>query len=118
MPSFTLHGERYEYLTPPKPERLHQIQSWEYPHWPRVEAQVPLSEGGTVLVYGEASRWSPEQVHVRWTDDEDHFHQAWLPTANVRRLTDSEWDIIQYHQCPENLRHIQWGKRLPGFLPT
>ncbi|AYR00915.1 hypothetical protein PP636_gp58 [Arthrobacter phage Hestia] len=116
MPSFTLGGVAYEYVAPPPPARL--IQSWEYPHWPHVEAAVQLVGGGSVQVYGEASRWSPDQVHVRWADDKGHFHASWLPNANVRRLTDSEWDIIQYHQCPENLRHVQWGKRLPGFLPV
>jgi hypothetical protein len=117
VPSFTLGGVTYEYVTPPKPQRLHLIKSWEYPNWPRVEAAVALSDGGTVQVYGEASRWSAEQIFVRWPDDEGHFHAAWLPTSAVRRLTPSEWDIIQFHACPENLRHIQWGKRLPGFLP-
>ena len=117
MASFTLGGVSYEYLTPPKPQRLHLIRSWEYGHWPRVEAAVPIAGGATVSVYGEASRWSDEQVHVRWADDDGHFHAAWLPIENVRRLTASEWDIIEFHRCPESLRHIQWGKRLPGFLP-
>ncbi|WXW93166.1 hypothetical protein SEA_BRAYBEAST_30 [Arthrobacter phage BrayBeast] len=117
MPSFILDGVTYEYLTPQKPQRLHLIRSWEYPNWPRVEAHVPLAGGMTVAVYGEASRWSDEQVHVRWSDDEDHFHQAWLPTQNVRRLTPSEWDIIEFHSCPDELRHVRWGTRLPGFLP-
>ncbi|UYL86594.1 hypothetical protein SEA_RADFAD_37 [Arthrobacter phage RadFad] len=117
MPSFILGGVTYEYVAPPKPQRLHLIKSWEYPNWPRVEATVALADGGMVQVYGEASRWSSEQIFVRWPDDEGHFHAAWLPTSAVRRLTASEWDIIQFHACPENLRHIQWGKRLPGFLP-
>lgn len=117
MPSFTLGGVAYEYLTPasPDPER---VQSWEYRHWPRVEAAVPLMDGGTVTVYAEASRWSAESVHVRWQDDEDHFHQAWVPKAAVRRMTPSEWDIIEFQRTPDDLRRIRWGKRLPGFLPT
>lgn len=117
MPSFTLGGVTYEYVAPPKPQRLHLIKSWKYPNWPRVEAAVPLADGGTVSVYGQASRWSADQVHVRWSDDEGHFHQAWLPPSAVRRLTASEWDIIEYHQTSENLRPIRWGNRLPGFLP-
>jgi hypothetical protein len=117
MPSFLLDGVTYDYVTPPKPERLHLIKSWEYPNWPRVEALVPLTDGGTVAVYGEASRWSAEEIHVRWADDDGHFHQAWLPKENVRRLTPSEWDIIEYHLTPEHLRHVSWGHRLPGFLP-
>lgn len=116
MPSFTLGGVSYEYLTP-APQDAGKLQSWEYGHWPRVEAAVALVGGGTVEVYGEASRWGADVVHVRWHDDVGHYHQAWIPKGRVRRLTPSEWDIIQFHECPENLRHIQWGKRLPGFLP-
>jgi hypothetical protein len=66
MPTFTLDGVTYDYLAPAGPVRLHLIRSWEYGSWPRIEAQVPLVDGGTVAVYGEASRWSVEQVHVRW----------------------------------------------------
>lgn len=117
MPSFILDGAAYEYLAPKPPPRLHLNRSWEYGHWPRVEAAVPLTDGGTVAVYAEATRWGADQIHVRWQDDEEHYHQAWVPAANVRRMTASEWDIIEYWACPENLRHVQWGKRLPGFLP-
>jgi hypothetical protein len=115
MPSFTLGGVSYEYATP-APPAAGKLQSWEYGHWPRVEAAVPLTDGGTVAVYAEASRWGSDVIHVRWQDDDDHFHQAWVPKGNVRRLTASEWDIIEYRQAPENLRHLRWGKRLPGFL--
>lgn len=55
---------------------------------------------------------------VSWRDDAWQTHWAWIPAANVRRLTESEWDIIEYHRCPENLRGIKWGSRLPGFLPA
>lgn len=115
MPSFTLDGVTHEYL-PGSPGRPEAVHSWDYGHWPRVEASVPLTGGGTVRVYAQAMRWNREDILTRWQDDEDHFHDAWVPAANVRRLTASEWDIIEYHRCPENLRHIQWGKRLPGFL--
>jgi hypothetical protein len=90
---------------------------WEYAQWPKVEAAVPLTDDGTDRVYREAMRWGREQVIVRWLDDEEHAHVAWIPAANVRRLTVSEWDSIAYHQCPPELRSTQWGKRLPGFLP-
>lgn len=46
-----------------------------------------------------------------------HPHDAWLPAANVRKLTASEWDIIEYHRCPPTLRSIRWGNRLPR-LPS
>jgi hypothetical protein len=32
-------------------------------------------------------------------------------------MTGTDWDIIAYHECPPELRSIQWGKRLRGFLP-
>jgi hypothetical protein len=115
MPSFTLGGVTHDYLTPKAPGQ--GVQSWEYGHWPRVEAAVPLAGGGTVPLYGEAMRWAPESILARWMDDDGHFHMAWLPSSAVRRLTPSEWDVIEFHACPENLRHVRWGKRLPGFLP-
>ncbi|MDP9694449.1 UNVERIFIED_ORG: hypothetical protein J2X79_002008 [Arthrobacter globiformis] len=117
MPAFTLARVSYDYLAPSVEGDLEEIHSWEYGQWPRVEAAVPLKDGGTVNVYGEAMRWGHEQIIVRWLDDEEHAHVAWIPKDNVRRLTASEWDIIAYHQCPPELRSIQWGKRLPGFLP-
>lgn len=117
MPTFTLGSVSYEYLRPPLDVAAQEVHSWEYGHWPRVQAAVPLANGGTVTVYAEALRWTPVQVLVRWADDEGHFHTAWVPTANVYRLTPSEWDIIEYHRCPPELRSVRWANRLPGFLP-
>ncbi|MFJ5693307.1 hypothetical protein ACIP9X_05575 [Arthrobacter sp. NPDC093125] len=117
MPTFTLTGVKYEYLTPALEGEPDEVHSWEYGHWPRVEAAVPLQGGGTVNLYAEAMRWGLGQILTRWRDDEGHMHSAWLPKDNVRRLTASEWDIIEYHLCPPELRPIRWGKRLPGFLP-
>lgn len=39
-------------------------------------------------------------ILTRWRDDEGHFHSARLPKENVRRLTASEWDIIEHHLKP------------------
>jgi hypothetical protein len=94
MPSFTLAGVAYDYLAPDLEGDPEEIHSWEYGHWPKVEAAVPLAIGGTVSVYGEAMRWGHGLVLTRWKDDEGHMHSAWLPADNVRRLTASEWDII------------------------
>jgi hypothetical protein len=116
MPTFTLRGETYDYATPSPREGV-AAQSWEYGHWPRVEAQVPLADGSGVSVHGQGMRWAADLILVRWQDDEDHFHMAWIPKRDVRKLTPSEWDIIEFHACPPGLRHIRWGKRLPGFLP-
>jgi hypothetical protein len=117
MPTFILDGKTYEYLQPKPDAGPEAAHSWEYGHWPRVEAAVPLASGGTVIVYAEAMRWAGSQVLARWRDDDDHTHAAWLPSANVRRVTASEWDIIEYDSCPPELRGIRWGDRLPGFLP-
>lgn len=107
----------YDYLAPEFEGVRDDVRSWEYGQWPRVEAAVPLVDRRTVNVYGEAMRWGHGLILTRWRDDEGHMHSAWLPKESVRRLTASEWDIIAYHQCPPELRSIQGGKRLPGFLP-
>lgn len=117
MPTFILDGVTYDYLQPRPDVGPASTHSWEYGHWPRVEAHVPLTDGGSVSVYGEATRWGGAQLLVQWRDDSGHYQDAWLPAASVRKLTASEWDIIEYHACPENLRSIRWGNRLPGFLP-
>ncbi|SDL61376.1 hypothetical protein SAMN04487916_111101 [Arthrobacter sp. ov407] len=81
-------------------------------------ATLPLADGATVDDYAVAERWNPSYVLVSWADDGDQAHWAWIPCRNVRRVTDSEWDIEEYRRCPKNLRGIRWGDRLPGFLPT
>lgn len=117
MPSFIFRGATYEYLRPALKVGPNVVQSWEYRDWPKVEASVPLSGGASVIVYGDAMRWAGDQILVRWKDDAGHHHDAWLPDSGVRRLTASERDIIAYHACPPELRSVQWGNRLPGFLP-
>ncbi|SDK78650.1 hypothetical protein [Arthrobacter sp. ok362] len=117
MASFTLDGTTYEYLRPDPGHPAEEARSWEYGNYPKVMATVPLAGGATVDVYAVAERWNPSFILVAWGDDEDHKHWAWIPAGNVRRVTDSEWDIEEYRRCPEKLRPIRWGNRLPGFLP-
>ncbi|MFE5837217.1 hypothetical protein [Arthrobacter sp. NPDC056493] len=117
MPTFNLAGVKCDYLAPTLEGDPEEVHSWEYGKWPRVEAAVPLTDGETVSIYAVASRWGHGLVHVSWQDDDEHSHGAWIPAANVRRLTASEWDIIEYRQCPPDLRSVRWGKRMPGFLP-
>lgn len=117
MPIFTLDGVAYDYLESMPDAGPEAAQSWEYGKWPRVEAAVPLRGGGTVSVYAEASRWAGSYILVRWVADQGSNHSTWIPKANVRRLTASEWDIIEFHRTPDNLRMVRWGDRLPGFLP-
>lgn len=117
MASFTLDGITYEYLRPVPGHDPDVTRSWEYGHSPKVVATVPLV-AGTVDVYAAAQRWNPTQILVAWQDDDHHPHWAWVPAGNVRRVTDSEWDIEEYHRCPVKLRGVRWGDRLPGFLPA
>lgn len=117
LPTFTLAGVTYDYLTPAIGGDPEDVRSWEYGKYPKVEAALPLTTGGTLRVYGEASRWGRGHVIVSWLDDAWHPHWAWIPAGNVRRLTDSEWDIIEYQRCSPDRRPIRWGNRLPGFIP-
>ncbi|MFS2090543.1 hypothetical protein [Paenarthrobacter nicotinovorans] len=71
----------------------------------------------TVAVYAEATHWNTTQIHIRWYDDNKDNLIAWIPRHHVRPVTESEWDIDQYNRCPENLRSIRWGNRMPGMLP-
>lgn len=81
-------------------------------------ASVHLADGSTVRVYATAERWNPSHILASWADDGNHPHWAWVPAGNVERVSDSEWDIMEYRRCRENLRQIRWGDRLPGFLPA
>lgn len=117
MASFTFDGVTYEYLRPDPGHQPEDAKSWDYGKHPKVMATVPLAGGGTVDVYAVAERWNPSHILVSWGDDDWHAHWAWVPAGNVRKVTDSEWDINEYRHCPEHLRSIRWGHRLPGFLP-
>jgi hypothetical protein len=116
MATFTLDGITYEYLRPDPGHKPEDARSWTYGEYPKVMATVPLV-AGTVDVYAQASRWDPTNVLASWHDDDDHTHWAWVPAANVRRVSDSEWDIEKYRRCPDHIRAARWGARLPGFLP-
>lgn len=115
MPSFAQDGTTYEYLKPTGFKSPEDVQSGEYGKYPKVLAAAPLADGGTADVYGESTRWSPTHISVSWVDHKGHTHSAWVPKENVRRATDSEWDSDQYRRCPEDLRVVRWGERLPGI---
>jgi len=115
MPTCTINGTDYEYAQP-VPGRPAEARSWEYGHYPKIRAAVPLTDGGTLTTYARAERWNKTHILARWDDDNHHPHTAWIPAANVEPVTDSEWDIWEYNQCPEKLRAVRWGDRLPGFL--
>src|SRR2546423_877238 len=108
MASFTLGGVTYEYLTPDPGGQPEDARSWTYGQYPKVVAGLPLAAGGMVDVSANADRWNRTHVLASWLDDAWHRHWAWVPAGNVRRVTDSEWDIEEYRRCPEHLRHVRW----------
>ncbi|WP_024817116.1 hypothetical protein [Arthrobacter sp. 31Y] len=115
--SFVLEGVTYDFVHPERVGPVEQVKSWEWGQYPKVHALLPLRDGGTVAVYAEAKYWNRTQINVQWYDDDKVSLNAWLPMNDVRPVTNSEWDIDQYNRCPELLRPVGWGKRLPGFLP-
>lgn len=118
MPSSIVDRTTYEFENPKGFESPDEVHSWEYGNYPKVVASVSVTSGARVDVYGDATRWSLTHISVSWMDDAQHTHWAWMPKDDVRQVTDSEWDIEEYSRCPENLRSIRWGNRLPGFLPS
>ncbi len=115
--SFLLAGVTYEFELPDRVGAIEDVRSWEPGQQPKVHAVVPLKACARVGDYALATHWNRTQVSVQWFDDDKESLTAWLPKENIRPVTNSEWDIDEYNRCPEWLRSIQWGKRLPGFLP-
>ncbi|NWL13332.1 hypothetical protein DM793_18870 [Paenarthrobacter nitroguajacolicus] len=115
--SFLLNEQTYEFLRPERVGPVEDVRSWEWGNYPKVHALVPLQAGGTAGVYAHATHWNRSQIHVQWYDDDRESLSAWLPKDDVRPATNSEWDIDEYNRCPEWLRVVRWGKRMPGFLP-
>lgn len=117
LTSFLLDGRRYEFVHPERVGPAGDVRSWPMGEYPKVHVKVPLRAGGGVLVYARATHWNRTQVNVQWMDDNMDALTAWVGNDDVRPVTDSEWDIDEYNRCPEWLRPVQWGKRMPGFLP-
>ena len=118
MGSFTLHGEIYDYVESDPGNPPEEAKSWTYGQYPKIRATLLLADGGSVTVYAVAERWNPTHILVSWADDGRHANWAWVPSKNVERVSDSEWDIEEYRRCPDKFRSIRWGDRLPGFLPA
>lgn len=114
---FVLAEEVYDLARVERCGPVEEVRSWPMDQRPKVRALVPLAGDGSLAVYAEATHWNRSQVHVQWVDDNKDSFVTWLPSESVSPVTDSEWDIDQFHRCPEWLRSVRWGKRLPGFLP-
>ncbi|MFP3579996.1 hypothetical protein SB659_10485 [Arthrobacter sp. SIMBA_036] len=114
---FLLDGRTHEYIEPERDGPVEDVRSWLMGEYPRVHARVPLAAGGTVYVYASATHWDRNQIHVQWYDDNKASLTAWLAKADIRPVTDSEWDIDQYNRTPDWLKSTRWGYRFPGFLP-
>lgn len=118
LTTFLLDGRTYDHVRGDRVGPVEDVQSWGMNNQPKVHAQIPLSTGGSIDVYAQATHWNQTQIHIRWHDDNKDSLTTWLPKADVRPVTNSEWDIDQYNRCPEELRTIRWGKRMPGILPA
>lgn len=107
--SFTLDRQTFEYLKRDPWHSPQDAKSWEYGKYPKVLAALPLADGGRVTVFAVAERWNTSHILVSWADDGRHVHWAWIPAGNVERVSDSDWDIWEYHRYPENLRGVRWS---------
>jgi hypothetical protein len=92
MQRFTLNGTTHHFLEPNGFEDPKEVRSWEYGHYPKVLAAVPLTGGGTANVLGESTRWTHTHVGVLWWDHAGKICWAWIPKENVRPASDTEWD--------------------------
>lgn len=113
---FTLDGRFYDYLRP-GPGNPEGARSWKYGHYPKVMATLPTTPAAET-VYAHAARWNGDRILVEWEDDDRRKQWTWVDGDAVEPVTDSEWDIWEYHRCPVNIRGVRWGNRLPGFLPA
>lgn len=119
--TFVLHGVTYEVAGPGRQGPVEAVRTWPPVERPRVHARIQIKGGAALHVYAEATAWNATQIHVRWHDDNNDSLTSWVSKDDVRRVTDSEWDIDEYNRTPEWLRVVRWGAnfehRLPGFLP-
>ena len=70
----------------------------------RLEGQAGTCSGSTL---------EPSRIPVGGADDGRHALD--LDPGTVEGVTDSGWDVEEYRRCPESLRGIRCGNRLPGF---
>ena len=115
--TFVIEGVTYDLLEAERVGRIGAVRTWPPNDRPKVHARVRLTNGDTTTVYAEATAWNQTQIHVQFHDDNNDSLTTWALKADVRPVTESEWDIDQYNRTDSSRRHIRWGYRMPGFLP-
>lgn len=113
---FVWFGEAHTFVRGEKPAG--EAHSWEYGHYPLLAATLTVDGGQRVEVLGEGSRWAGEWVCFSWVDDEDQTSWTWLPRSDVRKVSDSEWDIHVFNRLPSGMQEHRWERCPPGFIPA
>lgn len=113
---FLWYGERHTYVRGAKPAA--QAHSWEYGAYPHLAATITVDGGQRLELLGEGSRWAGDRILFSWVDDEDQTNWSWVPRSDVRKVTESEWDIHLFNRLPPSMQAHRWEHRPPGFLPA
>ncbi|MFF1382750.1 hypothetical protein ACFVWT_04210 [Arthrobacter sp. NPDC058288] len=113
---FLWYGERHSYIRGEMPAA--EAHSWEYTSYPLLAATLTVNGGQRLEVLGEGSRWAADWICFSWVDDEDQTNWTWLPRSDVRKVTDSEWDIHVFNRMPPALQAHRWERCPPGFIPA
>ncbi|MET4134160.1 hypothetical protein [Pseudarthrobacter sp. PvP090] len=71
MAAFIVDGISYGCMRPSPGHNPESAHSWEYGHYPKVMATLPLA-AGTVDVYAVAGRGNPSNILLSWQDDKWH----------------------------------------------
>lgn len=95
-----------------------EVHSWEYGNYPRLAATITVDGDRRLEVLGEGSRWAGDWICFAWVDDKNQTMWSWIPLADVRKVTESEWDIHQFNRLPDVLQAHRWERCPPGFIPA
>lgn len=116
MGSFTLNGIRYEYVRGTMPTA--EARSWEYGSYPHLAVTITVESGARLEVLGQGTRWAGDWICFSWVDDEDQTNWSWVPRGDVRKVTDSEWDVHVFNRLPPSMQAHRWERCPPGFIPA
>lgn len=67
------------------------VSRFVYGTEPQVIAEVPLVDGGTLVVHGYAAHYNRDWVCVEWNDENIQHFSCWVPATSVRRPDPGEW---------------------------